>query len=177
MKDYSTFTNEELVDMIRAGEEDAYGQLFYNLRPVILHEAAMYRNRIDYYSTDDYLQEGLILIWKTIQKNNYKASSGRFSTYIGVAYRRELIRIFTKYVRKNPVCTGEFEDCHGRVIRTYAESLHAQKIREQNRERQRRYQERKRAEKEQASTDQKAGDQSGTQPMTKKERNRKAREY
>ena len=38
---YTNLTNEELVERISAGDENAYEQLFRNLRPVILHEAAM----------------------------------------------------------------------------------------------------------------------------------------
>ncbi len=47
MKDYTHYTNEELVTIIRSGDPDsdavgdAYAQLFQNLRPVTLHESKM----------------------------------------------------------------------------------------------------------------------------------------
>ena len=58
MNTYINLTNEELVDRISAGEEIAYEQLFRNLRPVILHEAAMYLNKMETYSLEDLVQEG-----------------------------------------------------------------------------------------------------------------------
>ena len=131
--------------MIESGDESAYGQLFENLHPVILHEAEMYRGRLEYYSTEDFIQEGYILIWETICKGNYRASRARFSTYFGVAYRRELIKIYRKYCTKNAICTSEHEDYRGTIIRTYAESEYIKKVRAQNAARQRRYMERKRA--------------------------------
>ena len=145
MKDYSIYTNEDLVTMIRSGEEDAYGQLFRNLRPVILHEAEMNRGKMDTYSMDDLLQEGMILAWKIINKNNYKKNSGRFSTYFGVAYRRELIRIWTSYNLKNFFCIGETEDCRGNIIRTLVESDYAKEQRAKSRERSRRWREKQMA--------------------------------
>ena len=58
MNTYINLTNEELVDRISAGEEIAYEQLFRNPRPVILHEAAMYMNKMETYSLEDLVQEG-----------------------------------------------------------------------------------------------------------------------
>lgn len=143
MKDYSIYTNEELVTMIRSGEEAAYGQLFENLRPVTIHEAEKYIGKMDTYGMDDFLQEGMITAWKIIQKNHYNPATARFSTYFGVAIRRQLIRIFTNYNLKNFMCIGEVEDYHGTVIRTLVESDYAKRQREMARERNRRYMARK----------------------------------
>ena len=44
--DYTTYSNETLVEMIIAGDEAAYEQLFRNIRPIILHEAAMYKHKM-----------------------------------------------------------------------------------------------------------------------------------
>ena len=145
MKDYSIYTNEELVTMIRSGEEDAYGQLFRNLRPVTLHEAEKYLGTMDTYTMDDFLQEGMITAWKIIQKGNYNPDTARFSTYFGVAIRRQLIRIFTGYSLKNFMCIGEVEDYHGTIIRTLAESDYAKRQREMKNARQQRYMDRKKA--------------------------------
>lgn len=76
MEIYSTCTNEELVEIIRnennAGREveAAYEQLFRNLRPITLHEAEMYRGKMDTYSTEDFLQEGNIVAWEIISRGN-----------------------------------------------------------------------------------------------------------
>lgn len=145
MKDYSIYTNEELVTMIRSGEEDAYGQLFQNLRPVTLHEAEMYRGKMDYYSTDDFIQEGMITAWQIIEKGNYNPSIARFSTYFGMAIRRQLIRIFTGYSLKNPMCIGEAVDYQSTIIRTLVETDYAKRQREMKNARQRRYWARKKA--------------------------------
>ena len=145
MKDYSIYTNEELVTMIRNGEEDAYAQLFQNLRPVTLHEAEKYLGTMDTYTMDDFLQEGMITAWQIIQKDNYNPAIARFSTYFGVAIRRQLIRIFTNYSLKNPMCVGEVEDYHGTIIRTFVETEYAKRQREMKNARQRRYLARKKA--------------------------------
>ncbi len=62
---YSTYTNEELVSIIAAGDDAAYEQLFRNLAPITLHEAEMYRGKMDTYSTEDFLQEGNIVAWRS----------------------------------------------------------------------------------------------------------------
>ena len=152
MKDYSIYTNEELVTMIRNGEEDAYGQLFQNLRPVTLHEAEMYRGKMDYYSTDDFIQEGMITAWQIIQKENYNPSIARFSTYFGVAIRRQLIRIYANYSLKNPMCIGEYEDYHGTILRTMVETDYAKRQREMKNARQKRYWIRKKAREAEMAT-------------------------
>ena len=45
MKDYSGYTNEELVSLITNGEEEAYEQLFANMRPLTMREAAPYHKK------------------------------------------------------------------------------------------------------------------------------------
>lgn len=100
MKRYSECTNEELVNIItETGDEAAYDQLFRNLAPITLHEAEMYRGRMDTYSTEDFLQEGNIVAWKIISRGNFKG--GKFSTYFGAAVRKHLIRIWRDYNLKN----------------------------------------------------------------------------
>ena len=112
---YSTYTNEELVSIIAAGDEAAYEQLFRNLAPITLHEAEMYRGKMDTYSTEDFLQEGNIVAWEIISRGNFK--DGKFSTYFGGAIRKRLIRIWRDYNLKNLVCIGESEDCRGNITR------------------------------------------------------------
>ena len=43
-------SNEELITIIQeTGNEDAYEELFRNLRPIIIHEAEMYKGKIPHY--------------------------------------------------------------------------------------------------------------------------------
>lgn len=141
---YADFTNEELVERISAGEEDFYDQLFRNLRPVMLHEIEMYRNKMDTYGVEDLIQECRIVAWEIISRGNFK--SGVFSTYYGAAVRNHLIRIYRDYNLKNLVCIGESEDCRGNITRILVESDYAREYREKQRKRSKAWYEKKKAE-------------------------------
>ena len=138
---YADFTNEELVERISAGEEDFYDQLFRNLRPVMLHEIEMYRNKMDTYGVEDLIQECRIVAWEIISRGNFK--SGVFSTYYGAAVRNHLIRIYRDYNLKNLVCIGESEDCRGNITRILVESDYAREYREKQRKRSKAWYEKK----------------------------------
>ena len=141
---YTNLTNEELVSIIQSGDEAAYDQLFHNLRPVMLHEAAMYMNKMDTYGLEDLIQECQIVAWEVISRGNFKG--GRFSTYYGAAVRNHLIRIFRDYNLKNLVCIGEAEDCKGNITRILVESDYAREYREKQRQRSKAWYEKKKAE-------------------------------
>jgi hypothetical protein len=157
---YTNLTNEELVSIIQSGDEAAYDQLFRNLRPVMLHEAAMYMNKMDTYGLEDLIQECQIVAWEVISRGNFKG--GRFSTYYGAAVRNHLIRIFRDYNLKNLVCIGEAEDCKGNITRILVESDYAREYREKQRQRSKAWYEKKKVEKPKK------------QRMTKEERNRRS---
>lgn len=140
---YTNMTNEELVERISAGEGAAYEQLFYNLRPVILHEAAMYVNKMDTYGIEDLIQECNIVAWQIIDRGNFKG--GKFSTYFGGAIRNRLCNIYRDYNLKNLVCIGESEDCRGNITRILVESDYAREYRQKKAEQQRRWYEKKKA--------------------------------
>ena len=140
---YTNLTNEELVSIIQSGDEAAYDQLFRNLRPVMLHEAAMYMNKMDTYGLEDLIQECQIVAWEVISRGNFKG--GRFSTYYGAAVRNHLIRIFRDYNLKNLVCIGEAEDCKGNITRIMVESDYAREYREKQRQRSKAFYEKKKA--------------------------------
>ena len=72
---YSTYTNEELVSIIQSGDEAAYDQLFRNLAPITLHEAEMYRGKMDTYGTEDFLQEGTLLHGKSSAEGTSRAGN------------------------------------------------------------------------------------------------------
>jgi hypothetical protein len=167
---YVNHTNEELVSIIAAGDEAAYEQLFRNLAPITLHEAEMYRGKMDTYSTEDFLQEGNIVAWEIISRGNF--TGGKFSTYFGGAIRKRLIRIWRDYNLKNLVCIGESEDCRGNITRILVESDYAKEYRVKKAEQQKRWYEKKKAERAltQPPKEKKP-------PMTKEERSRKVMAY
>jgi hypothetical protein len=167
---YSTYTNEELVSIIAAGDEAAYEQLFRNLAPITLHEAEMYRGKMDTYSTEDFLQEGNIVAWEIISRGNFKGS--KFSTYFGGAIRKRLIRIWRDYNLKNLVCIGEAEDCRGNITRILVESDYAKEYRVKKAEQQKRWYEKKKAERALAQPPKEK-----KPPMTKEERSRRVCAY
>ena len=164
--DYTAYTNEELVTIIQAGDEAAYEQLFRNLRPITLHEAEMYRGKMETYGSEDFIQEGNIVAWEIISRGNFKG--GKFSTYFGAAIRKRLIRIWRDYTLKNPVCIGEYEDCRGNISRILVESDYAKEYRQKKAEQQKRWYEKKKAS--QPPKEKKP-------PMTKEERSRRVCEY
>lgn len=142
---YTNLSNEELVGRISAGEDAAYEQLFRNLRPVILHEAAMYLGRMETYSLEDLVQECHITCWEVISRGNWSKDKGRFSTYFGGAIRNKLIRLFRDYNLKNLVCIGEQEDYHGNITRILVVSDYAKEYRRKKAEQQKRWYEKKKA--------------------------------
>ncbi len=131
-KNYTNDSNEELLGIIaETGDERAYEQLFKNLAPITLHEAAMYRGKMDYYEADDFLQLGNILAWELITKSGFK--NGSFAVYFGSAIRRRLVSIYRDYTLKNLICIGEHEDCNGILARTMVEADYARAYCEKHR--------------------------------------------
>lgn len=170
-----TMTNEELVSLIQNDDAEnggAYGQLFKNLRPVILGEAQMYKGKMTTYDTDDFLQEGYILIWKTMK--TFKG--GNYKSYFISAMRFRLCSIYEKYITKNPICIAESEDYrgYGYTIQTLVESDKAKEYRAKKNERQKRYYAKKKAEKEAAARAEREAkglpEPEPKKPMTKEER-------
>ena len=144
--DYTTKTNEELIALITAGDEAAYEQLFRNIRPITLHEAAMYQRKMETYDTEDFIQEGNIVAWEIISRGNYSPEHGRFAVYFGAAIRKRLIRIWRDYTLKNMICIGEHEDYNGNVSRILVESDYAKEYRAKKAAQQKRWYEKKKAE-------------------------------
>ena len=169
-------SNEELVKTIQeTGSEDAYEELFRNLRPIIIHEAEMYKGKIPHYGLEDYIQEGNLLAWKIIFSGNFKG--GSFAIYFGKAIRNYLCRIFRDFSMKNLICIGQKEDDHGNVTSILVEAEFAQKYREKQRERSKRYYEKKKAEAAEARKAAGIPDPVKKPPMTKEERSRRVMEH
>ena len=162
-------SNEELVKTIQeTGSEDAYAELFHNIRPIIIHEAEMYKGKIPHYGLEDYIQEGNLLAWKIIFSGNFKG--GSFAVYFGKAIRNYLCHIFRDYSMKNLICIGQKEDDHGNVTSILVEAEFAQKYREKQRERNKRYYERKKAEEAEARRAAGIPEPVKKPPMTKEEK-------
>ncbi len=169
-------SNEELVKTIQeTGNEDAYEELFRNLRPIIIHEAEMYKGKIPHYGLEDYIQEGNILAWKIIFSGNFKG--GSFAVYFGKAIRNYLCRLFRDFSMKNLICIGQKEDDHGNVTSILVEAEFAEKYREKQRERSKRYYEKKKAEAAEARKAAGIPDPVKKPPMTKEERSRRVMEH
>lgn len=167
--DFTTYTNEELVSIIADGDEAAYEQLLYNLRPIILKECEMYQGRMETYDTEDFLQEGMIVAWQIISRGNYSNTGGvKFSTYFAAAYRRRLISIYRSFVLKNMIFVEECEDCKGNITRIYGIADYADEYRKRKAEQQRRWYNKRKAQ--QPPTEKKP-------PMTRQEKRRKCMEY
>jgi hypothetical protein len=135
--------NEQLIDIIRAGNEDAYRQLFRNLRPIILHETAKYIGLMESYAREDLIQECEIVAWEIISRGNFKG--GNFNAYFAAAIRNRLIRIWQDFNRKNLICLGEVIDEHWGVTRIMVESDYAREYREKQRQRSKAWYEKKKA--------------------------------
>ncbi len=159
-------TNEELVAAIRGGDETAYEELLRNLAPIILHEAEIYRGKMDYYSKEDFLQEGGIVAWKIISRGNYR--SGKFSTYFGTAVRYHLARVWRDYTLKNLVCIGEKEDCRGNITRLLVVSNYAKEYRKKKAAQQKRWYEKRKAS---------MPPKEKKEPMSREERSKKVMAY
>lgn len=139
--------NEELVDLMQSGVETeyAYQQLFINLKPIILGEAQMYCSQMIDFDTDDFLQEGYILVWKVISNGGFKG--GKFANYYISAIRRRYISLYRSYTLKNAIRISESEDLHhyGYQVCTLVESDYAKQYREKHREQCKAWYERKKA--------------------------------
>ena len=143
----AAMTNEELVSLIQNGVETecAYQQLFINLKPIILGEAQMYRSQMVDFDTDDFLQEGYILVWKIISNGRFKG--GKFANYYISAIRRRYISLYRSYTLKNAIRISESEDLYnyGYQVCTLVESDYARQYREKHREQCKAWYERKKA--------------------------------
>lgn len=143
----AAMTNEELVSLIQRGVETecAYQQLFINLKPIILGEAQMYRSQMIDFDTDDFLQEGHILVWKIISSGGFKG--GKFANYYISAIRRRYISLYRNYTLKNAIRISESKDLYnyGYQVCTLVESDYARQYREKHREQCKAWYERKKA--------------------------------
>lgn len=104
-------TNEQLLMKIynHDNEEKALLQLIQNLRPMMIKIGRKHLSKIPIYDTDDYVQEGAILLWKLIQRRKYNGK-GKLSSLFYTAFDRRCINIHRDYVLKNLIQIHEAND-------------------------------------------------------------------
>ena len=129
---YSRFTDEALIQMLMEdpNNSDVLETLTQRLRPVILGEALKYHAQLPY-DTDDYLQEGRILLWKIALKRNYR--SVNFHNYFVSAIRFRYNNLYRDFVLKNFIRIGGYEDCRGNTYEVLVEAEYAKQYREKHR--------------------------------------------
>lgn len=125
-------TNEDLIMNLIANPNDSmvFAELIRRLRPTILGEAGKYRSLLPY-DTDDYLQEGRIVLWKIAAKGSFKP--GVFKNFYISAIRFHLRHLYRDYVLHNMVQIGGYEDCKGQTYQILIEAPYAAEFREKHR--------------------------------------------
>ena len=143
---YREMSNEALITILmeNPSNSEALETLTRRLRPTILGEALKYRTQLPY-DTDDYMQEGRILIWQIADKKNYK--TGNFHNYFISAIRFRYYNLYRDFVLKNLIRIGGYEDCRGNTYEILVEAEYAKQYREKHREDCKKSNERKKAKK------------------------------
>ena len=143
---YREMSDEALIQVLmeNPNNSDALETLTQRLRPTILGEALKYRTQLPY-DTDDYMQEGRILIWQIADKKNYK--TGNFHNYFISAIRFRYYNLYRDFVLKNLIRIGGYEDCRGNPYEILVEVEYAKQYREKHREDCKKSNERKKAKK------------------------------
>ena len=117
--------------MEHPSESMALEELAQRMRPIIMTEALKYRSTLPY-DSDDYMQEGRILLWKiALQKTYWR---GCFKRYFTNAIRFRFNNLFRDYVLKNLVRIGEYQDFYGNTYQILVVSDYAKNYREKHRE-------------------------------------------
>ena len=111
-----TRTNEELVGMIYADKdvEIAFMQLVNNLRPIMIKIGRKHLSKLYIYETDDYIQEGSLVLWSLLKKRVYDGRAKFFSLFY-TAFTYKCTNLYRDYVLKNLIPLSQTEDfyCYG----------------------------------------------------------------
>lgn len=131
--DWRKRSEEDLIALLmeEPSESSVLEELTSRLRPIILSEALRYRSQLPY-ETDDYVQEGRILLWKIALKKNYR--KGRFKSYFAKAIRFRFSNAYRDFVLKNYVCISGYVDLKGNAYEVLIEADYAKQYREKHRE-------------------------------------------
>ena len=141
---YREMTDEALITMLMENPSNSavLETLAQRLRPSILGEAIKYRSQLPF-DSDDYMQEGRILLWQIATKRNYK--KGSFKNYFISSIRFRYCNLYRDYVLKNFIRIGGYEDLRGNTYEILVEADYAKQYREKHREECRKSYERKKA--------------------------------
>ena len=144
--DYTSLSAEVLFAELLKHPSDSpvLQELTQRMRPIIMTEALKYRSQLPF-DTDDYMQEGRILLWQIALKKTYRR--GCFTRYFTTAIRFRFSNLFRDYVLKNLVRIGEYQDFYGNTYQILVVSDYAKNYREKHREHCRRSYAKKRARK------------------------------
>lgn len=114
--DMKNKTNEELVALIHANEnvEIAFMQLVKNLRSAMIKIGRKHLSKLYIYETDDYIQEGSLVLWTLLKKRVYDGRAKFFSLFF-TAFTYKCTNLYRDYVLKNLIPLSEVEDfyCYG----------------------------------------------------------------
>ena len=142
--DYTSMTEEVLFAELLKHPSDSpvLEELAQRMRPIIMTEALKYRSLLPF-DTDDYMQEGRILLWKIALQKSYRR--GCFTRYFTTAIRFRFSNLFRDFVLKNLVRISEYQDFYGNIYQILVVSDYARNYREKHREHCRRSYAKKRA--------------------------------
>ena len=131
--DYTSMTAEILFAELLKHPSDSpvLEELTQRMRPIIMTEALKYRNLLPF-DTDDYMQEGRILLWQIALQKTYRR--GCFTRYFSTAIRFRFSNLFRDFVLKNLVRIGEYQDFYGHTYQILVVSDYAKNYREKHRE-------------------------------------------
>jgi len=103
------YTNEALYAGLADGTlpEEALVTLRDRLYPIILNEAKPYFQKLGW-TSDDALQEALILIWQTVTRKTFDPSvaRGQYHHFFSAAWKNHMISLYRKAIRQ-PVVLGQ----------------------------------------------------------------------
>lgn len=125
-------TNEDLIATLIANPNDSliFEELIRRMKPVIFGEALAYRSQLPL-DSDDYLQEGRIVLWKIAAKGTFKP--GNFRNFFISAMKFHLRHLYRDYVLHNMIQIGGYEDCRGQAYQILIEAPFAARFREKHR--------------------------------------------
>lgn len=105
-------SNEELAELYHQGEraEEALAQLITNLTPMMIKIGKEHLSACGLFDTDDYIQEGSIVLWNLLEKRTFREKSGKFSNLFYVSFRNRCIKMYWNYAGKNFFPVGESPD-------------------------------------------------------------------
>ena len=131
--DYTSLSVEVLFAVLLKHPSDSpvLEELAQRMRPIIMTEALKYRSQLPF-DTDDYMQEGRILLWQIALQKTYRR--GCFTRYFATAIRFRFSNLYRDYVLKNLVRIGEYQDFYGNTYQILVVSDYAKNYREKHRE-------------------------------------------